>query len=221
MSLAAAKTPAVGIVLLAAGASARMGRPKQLLRYRGQTLVRRSVEASRASVCSPVVVVLGCRASEIRRELEGANVIVADNVRWAEGIGSSVATGVDALLAAAPESAAIVLAVCDQPCLAPAVIDALAAAHDQSPDAIVAARYDGIAGVPALFPRSLFGDLRALRGADGARSLLRTHCLRVIELPFPDGSFDIDTPDDYASLLRDEPYVPAPVMPRDHHAETG
>src|SRR5947199_10804400 len=87
----------VGLLLLAAGGSARMGAAKQLLRCEGQTLLRRAAETALASVCRPVIVVLGARCDALRPELHGLPVEITENPDWALGMGSSISAGVQAM----------------------------------------------------------------------------------------------------------------------------
>ena len=88
----------IGVVILAAGASARMGRPKQLLLYRGQTLIRWAVESALAPVCRPIVVVIGAHAELVKKELEHSPVLVANNAQWQKGMSSSIRIGVETLV---------------------------------------------------------------------------------------------------------------------------
>src|SRR5882672_9176525 len=88
----------IGVVILAAGASARMGTPKQLLVYQGQTLIRRSVETALSSLCRPVVVVIGAHAELVKHELEQLPALVADNGEWEKGMSSSIRIGIETLV---------------------------------------------------------------------------------------------------------------------------
>jgi CTP:molybdopterin cytidylyltransferase MocA len=120
-------THAVAAMVLAAGASTRLGagRSKQLLRYQGQTLLRRAVEQALASSCRPVIVVLGAEAERCLRELDGLEVRVALNPSWAEGMGASIRAGMTALASAAPDARAVVITLCDQPLVTGAFVDRL------------------------------------------------------------------------------------------------
>src|SRR5882762_89756 len=88
----------IGAVILAAGGSSRFERPKQLVRFRGKTLVRGVVDAASEAGCSPVVVVVGSDSERIRGSLKSARIVVAENESWRRGIGTSIRTGVDALI---------------------------------------------------------------------------------------------------------------------------
>lgn len=188
----------IGLILLAAGGSTRLGTPKQLLTYQGQTLLRRAAETALASVCRPVVVVLGAQAARLQEELAGLAVQIVENPHWAEGMGTSLRAGLDALT---ETQEGAVVCLCDQPLLSADIIDALVTAHDDTEKPIAACEYDGTVGVPALFSRALFSELRALK--EGAKPLLRRHASQIAIVPFPGGDADIDTPEDAAQYLRD------------------
>ena len=194
------KTKRYGLVLLAAGGSSRLGRPKQLLEYEGQSLLRRAAEAALGSRCEPVIVVLGCEAEACAKVLAGLPVRIIVNEKWSEGLAGSIRVGIQAL---EEEQAGLfcgMIAVADQPQLSAAMLDALIDKQIRSGAKMVAAEYAGKAGVPALFCASLFGQLKALDGDQGARQILRTHPLAVVRVPFPGGAEDIDTPEDWAKL---------------------
>lgn len=201
-----------GIIILAAGESSRMGEPKQLLPYRGTTLLHHAIATALSLEGAPVVVVLGAHADKIRAQLDEARVLIAENPGWHEGMGGSLRTGLRALLDAHPEISAVIFLLCDQPLLTPATLENLIATHGHTGSAIVASEYNGTLGVPALFTRIFFPDLLALDGADGARQILWTHRAHAIGVPFSEGATDIDTPADYARL-HDSPCEHSTLIP--------
>jgi CTP:molybdopterin cytidylyltransferase MocA len=186
------KTDGVLAVVLAAGASRRLGRPKQLVMWRGTTLVRRTAAAALASRCAGVVVVTGAHDEAVRSALEGLPVRFAFNEHWREGVAASVRAGVHA--AAAESCHAVVCLVCDQPALDASHVDRLIAAGDAGAT-LVGSRYAGHLGVPALFGNAVFGALLALRGDEGARHLLRAS-KDAVGVDWDEGTFDIDVPGD-------------------------
>ncbi|SHK81847.1 nucleotidyltransferase family protein [Hymenobacter psychrotolerans] len=193
------------IILLAAGASTRLGQPKQLLRYQGQTLLRRAAETAVAAAGgAPVVVVTGALHGELLPELAGLPVRVVRCAEWAAGMGASLKTGLQALEQTNEELKAVVVMLCDQPLLTPAVLRQLAAAHHATGQPMVAAEYGGVRGVPVLFGGGVLPLLRQLPDAAGAARLLRQHPGQVAPVLFPEGAFDVDTPEQYAALLRRE-----------------
>ena len=196
----AERMPRVGALILAAGASARYGQPKQFLRYEGQSLLRRAAEAAVGSGCDPVVVVLGASAARCAAELRGLPVRVAANTAWREGMWTSLRAGLECLSAAAPDAGGVAVMLCDQPLVSRHTIAALVRRYRESGASIVASAYAGTLGVPALFDRSLFGRLGSLPSQAGARGIIESGGDGVQAIPFPEGSIDIDTPRDYEVL---------------------
>src|ERR1044072_2121654 len=131
----------IGIVILAAGASTRMGQPKQLLLHRGQTLLRRAVETALASVCGPVVVVIGAHAELVRREVEELPVLVAENRELEKGIRSSIQAGLHELTMTNPEIEAVIVMLADQPLVTAALINQLVDVSRNTGKRIVASAY--------------------------------------------------------------------------------
>jgi len=202
-----------GIVILAAGESARMGAPKQSLPYRGGTLLLHAVESARLLSGAPITVVLGAHAAPIRAELADCPVAITENSDWRSGLGSSLRAGLQALLAAQPATEAVIFLVCDQPLISARHLNALLTEHERTGRPIVASEYGDTLGVPALFARALFPALLALAGSEGARQVIQDHRDQAIGIPFADGAVDIDTPADYARLVSSRHDVPtlAPV----------
>lgn len=190
----------IGVVVLAAGASTRMGTPKQLLQFDGQTFLRRAVSVALGGGCRPVIVVTGAHAAASRENLRELDVQEVENQQWESGIGSSVRVGIKAVIAANPATIAVVLMLCDQPFVTREIIAALVAAHLETGRSIVASRYEGSYGVPALFARAHFAELMALEGAAGAKQIIQSHLPKVHLVGFPKGEIDVDTPDDFARL---------------------
>jgi molybdenum cofactor cytidylyltransferase len=188
-----------GIVILAAGESARMGEPKQLLPYRGTTLLQHAIDAALA-LGAPVVIVLGAHAAKIRAQLDESRVIITENPGWRAGMGSSLRAGLKALLEANPETDAAIFLLGDQPLVSAATLRILIAWHERTDCGIVASEYDNALGVPALFGLKFFPELLALDGKGGARQIIASHRDQVISVPFPEGAIDIDTPADYVRL---------------------
>ncbi|HSK75451.1 MAG TPA: nucleotidyltransferase family protein [Thermoanaerobaculia bacterium] len=191
----------VGAVILAAGSSSRMGSPKQILRFRGESLLRRAALAALGAGCFPVVVVTGASAELSRRELDGLDVREALNPRWETGMASSIAAGLEGLLGADPDTAAAVFLLCDQPHVTAGVISGLAAAHRVTRRPVIASTYGGSFGVPALFGRSLFPELARLEGGAGAKQVILRYASEACFLPFRGGEVDVDTRDDFARLI--------------------
>lgn len=187
-----------GAVVLAAGPSTRLGRPKQLLAADGPSLLRHTVLAALGARCHPVVVVLGAGAERVRPEIADLDVRIVMNAGWSEGVGSSIRAGIDVLRAADPQAA--LLLVCDQPRVDAALLARLIAEFEAAPGCAVACAYAGTLGVPAVFPRERFAELAGLRGDRGAKALLLGMPDKLRTVRWPEGAFDIDTPDDAQRL---------------------
>lgn len=183
----------VAALVLAAGGSTRLGRPKQLLLYAGQSLVRRTVTAALSAGCSPVLVVVGRDGETIKRALQGMEVRIVPNETWELGLSASIRAGIATLPATAE---AVVLLVCDQPHVDATQVRALIEEQARKGKPMVASSYAGTMGVPALFLRSCFDKLLSLGGDAGAKELLLTAPEECATVPFAQGAIDIDTPED-------------------------
>ena len=175
----------VAAIVLAAGASRRLGEPKQLAMVGGERLLDRAVRVALEAGLEPVVVVLGAEAQRIERKcrLDGALVVL--NPGWEEGMGSSIRVGIGALA----DVQGVVLMTCDQPVVTAEHLDLLVETGLSGPAAIAASVYAGGLRVPAFFPESEFGCLAELTGDQGARGLLAG--ARPVELT--GGELDVDT----------------------------
>ncbi|HEY3668378.1 MAG TPA: nucleotidyltransferase family protein [Polyangiaceae bacterium] len=195
-------TAQVGCAILAAGASRRLGQPKQLLLHRGQPLVRWAAQCVWQSKAARCAVVVGAQADAVRAALGALSLELIDNKEWQEGIASSIRAAV--AWARDARCAALLLTLCDQPRLSSAHLDRLLLEHEWCGLA-VGSGYGGKQGVPALFPQAYFEALGALRGDSGASALLNGE-EPVASVPWPDGELDVDTPDAARHLLRAADY---------------
>lgn len=204
MSTEKIKTTNISVILLAAGESSRLGRPKQLLPYDGQTLLQHSLQVANASNAHPIVVVLGAHADAIKGETDNNTAHVVINAEWQEGMASSIRSGIKALVEISPSAEGAILMVCDQPFVTPSLLNDLIAAHHGTGHLIVTCGYENMFGPPTLFHKSMFPELLRLKGDTGARSVLRQHADAVEVIPFPEGNLDIDTAADYQKLSNDK-----------------
>ena len=188
----------IAAVVLAAGLSRRMGRPKLLLDLGGAPVIRRTVERILTAALDDLIVVTPPAAAEITAALDGLPVRYAVNADPAAGQATSVVAGIRAL---APETDAALIALGDQPTLPPDVIPALVRARAETGRPIAAPVYQGARGNPVLFAAAIFPELCALSGDRGARGVIERDAARVALVPF-DVSMppDLDTPEDYARL---------------------
>ncbi len=189
------RQPKPAAVVLAAGASTRMGRPKLALPVGGVPMLRRVAAAAAASRCDEVVVVLGgVHAAAYRPLLDGLPVRVVENPDPGEGMGSSIRVGVAAI---APEATGVVILLADQPLVTAAIIDQLVETAVAGGHRIVASAYRSIVGPPAYFDRALFLELLTLEGDRGARSVIERYPQQGVALPLPDeAAVDVDVPED-------------------------
>jgi molybdenum cofactor cytidylyltransferase len=185
--------PSCAAVILAAGASSRLGQAKQLLAIAGEPLLRRVVRIADEVGCQPIIVVIGFEADRMRSALADFRVIVAVNEDWRAGMGSSMRCGVETALQISPPEA-ILLMVCDQIRLSADVLRQLLRLRGLANYPITAARYSGRLGVPAVFSSIFFPDLLAVSGDRGARGILERNAARVGAVD--EGESDLDTPDD-------------------------
>jgi CTP:molybdopterin cytidylyltransferase MocA len=192
----------VGAVILAAGASTRLGYPKQLIEHEGEALVRRAAMSAIDAGADPVIVVVGASAETVSEALVGLErVDVLYNARWETGLASSLAAGLNAVRSYPNCDGALVM-VADQPLIDVATLRQLIDAFD-SDDRIVASAYDDIVGVPIVLGAEFFKDLMNLKGDEGAGRWLRARLKDVTQIPVATASMDIDTPADAERLASD------------------
>ena len=190
----------IAVIILAAGRSARLGSPKQLLSYRGKTLLQHTIDTAIESQASPILVVLGSGKDAIKKELEQKQVFILENSSWESGMASSISCGITNLQELAPESEAVILMVCDQPFVDAKLLNNLITKHKDTRQSIVASSYANTLGTPALFHQSLFSELLVLEGESGAKSLIKKYSLQSGFVSFDQGSIDIDTRENYRNL---------------------
>jgi len=188
------------IIILAAGRSARMGSPKQLLSYQGKNLLQHTIDIASVSEIGPIIVVLGSGIEEISAQLNTNSLTIIENPNWESGMASSVVCGLNAMNNLYPDTEAVILMVCDQPFVNAKLLKDLIKKQKESGSSIVASSYENIHGTPALFHKEHFTELSLLNGDSGARSLIKKYAESIKTIPFDQGSIDIDTMDDYRNL---------------------
>ena len=187
-----------GIIILAAGSSSRLGRPKQNLVFKGKTLLQRAVETALASVCDTVVVVLGASADVILQSIINYPITIVQNDKWEEGMASSVRAGISELTKIIPNAQSAILLLCDQPFMDTYLLNHLILSKTRK--GITVCCYNETVGPPALFDAIYFDDLLLLKGAEGAKKVIQKYPENVSEIPFPKGSIDIDTIEDFEKI---------------------
>ena len=188
-----------GLILLAAGESKRFGSPKQLLLYKGKTLLQQAIDTALASGCEPILVVIGANEPAIHASTNFDGTTVLDNKNWKEGMASSVRIGISELQKNPDINQAIIM-LCDQPFVDSALLKSLIERKKASQKQIISCFYNQTFGPPALFDQTLFNELLQLRGNEGAKKILFHNKGNIDMVAFPMGAIDIDTPQDYNNL---------------------
>ncbi len=185
-------------IVLAAGMSTRLGRPKQLVEIGGRPLVVHVVERCLASTLDLVVVVAGHEATAVKRALSGLAATIIDNPRYPEGQSTSLIAGLEAVSGAN----AIVVVLGDQPGIQPQAIDRLVAVRREDDALLGMAAYGAERGHPVMFGCEVFDALRQLSGDMGGRDIIQRHRkqLVLVEGGSPTVPRDLDTEADFIAL---------------------
>ncbi|MFP5079045.1 NTP transferase domain-containing protein [Pedobacter sp. JCM 36344] len=192
-----------GIIILAAGNSSRLGKPKQLLTYQGKTLLKHVTDESLEASDGAIVVVLGAYA-EIAVEATNDRLFRVVNERWQSGMSSSLAMGLLELLTQHKDLENAIVTVSDQPYVTAELLKDLIKTQQQTGKGIVASSYAQTIGVPVLFNKKYFDLLLSLKGHEGAKKLLELYSSDLETVIFENGEVDIDTMADYLNLLNPE-----------------
>nr|WP_262987381.1 nucleotidyltransferase family protein [Pedobacter suwonensis] len=186
---------------MAAGSSSRLGKPKQLLDYNGKTLLQTVINEALATDCKPVIVVLGAYAQEIadQHRHNGINVVI--NQSWKEGMGSSIVAGLSTIVKNNSEIESIIIAVADQAFIKKRNFNNLIAKQKETGKKIIASSYNETIGTPVLFKKDYFEALLLLKGAEGAKNILKQYSEDLETVVFERGGIDIDTETDYNHLI--------------------
>jgi molybdenum cofactor cytidylyltransferase len=188
------------LIILAAGESARLGQPKQNLVFEDQTLLERAIETGLKSNCNPVTVILGANAELINISNKNVKLKIIHNPEWQGGMASTIRAGINEIIKIRYVDSAIIM-LCDQPFVTPELLNQLLLKKVETGKPVVTCSYQGINGVPALFDRSLFGELSILDGNEGAKKIIIKYHNEAASIPFEKGSIDIDTSEDYDRLV--------------------
>lgn len=191
----------IEVLIMAAGASRRLGQPKQLVKYQGQTLIRRIAEETLEANIGDATIITGYDHKKIESEINGLDVDTYFNVEWEEGLGASIRNGLRYVLALKPETNAILLTMVDQPFVDAAHLKKLANAYDPSRPMIIASAYSSTFGVPVLVDSFYFDMLKKLKGDEGGKKIFVNYLKNIVEIPFIQGAIDIDEKKDLKTLI--------------------
>ena len=188
------------IIILAAGKSSRLGHPKQLLPFKGKSLINHCIETAK-KVSAHVLVITGAERMRIESEIKDDAVLVVHNPEWEEGMASSIRHGLSYLTENLQNISSVILMVCDQPYVTIELLRNLIIEKEKTLKSIVASYYSEIAGTPVLFDKSIFPELMELTGDIGARKVITRHKDNLATVAFPLGNVDMDTAEDYRKLM--------------------
>ena len=188
------------IIILAAGKSSRLGHPKQLLPFKGKSLINHCIETAK-KVSAHVLVTTGAERMRIESEIKDDAVLVVHNPEWEEGMASSIRHGLSYLTENLQNITSVILMVCDQPFVSVELLHNLIVEQEKTLKSIVASYYSEIAGTPVLFDKSIFPELMELTGDIGARKIIARHKDNLATVAFPLGNVDMDTAEDYRKLM--------------------
>jgi molybdenum cofactor cytidylyltransferase len=190
-------TRLIGCIILAAGGSRRLGKPKQLIIWHGKPLVRLITEKIINTKLAPVIVVVGAKKKEVIKALTNLDIIIVENLRWKEGIGSSIQAGIKAL---PEEIRAVLISNADQPFLSISLLEEMISRYAQSGKEIVSPIHSGESRNPVLFDRKCFEELKSLKGDIGGKTLFQHHKVAYIKWEEDEDFMDIDSKDDLNKL---------------------
>lgn len=184
------KYPSLSILIPAAGSSERLGQAKQLVQYKGRSLLQKAVDVADSLNPLEIIVVTGSRATAIEDMLQDDSVKWVHNPEWPTGMGGSIAMGATAIN---PESTGLMILLSDQWRIQTRDLQNLAQTWQSDPIHIVVAEAEGHFMPPVIFPSVCFEKLRALKGHEGARSLFKAFPEQLTAVPMPHATFDLDT----------------------------
>jgi molybdenum cofactor cytidylyltransferase len=191
----------IGIIVLAAGSSSRMRQSKQLLAIDQETLLHRATRAALNSGADHIAVVLGANRDAHQKIIKSLPVDIVLNKTWQTGMGSSIKAGLRHLSSQYDLDAVLVM-VCDQPKVNGAHLLSLIETFKASDKSIAASHYNHLPGVPAIFAHRHFDEILKLGDQEGAKGIILKNPALTELVNFPEGSIDLDTPEDYEQFLK-------------------
>ena len=190
------KSNNLSVLILAAGTSSRLGKPKQLLKIKDESLIQIAVKKA-LNLSDDVKVVLGHKSYEIIEELKDFPISILINPNYEQGMGSSISFGIKDF----NKSKKVLIMLCDQPLIPLSHYNSLIKKSIENEDLIVCSKYQNRFAVPSIFPNIYYKALSDLKGDEGARKLLKANIINHIVLE-DKLSIDVDTKEDYLNLLK-------------------
>lgn len=197
------QTPNIAIAILAAGASRRMGSPKQLLKWGNASLIQHTINTAKSTFVKEVIVVLGANKEAIASEIDKNLITVIINSEWELGLGKSIACVAKHLLNSKETFDGLLIVLADQPFVTPSFLDQMIRQFNPDSKQMLVTSYNGKKrGVPALFDKVYFQEIAELSGDDGAKSILKNYKEFVRSIKPSFNNLDIDTKEDYHHITK-------------------
>jgi len=198
------KNAKIGVIILAAGSSSRLGYPKQLVEFKGISLLQHSIDVAESLEFDTKILVLGAKEDEINKKINRRNFEVVINENWEEGMSTSIRKGISEALKLEKELEHILMLLSDQPLVTKDMLEELIRIQLDSNKQATFSGYAGDIGVPAIFSSEIFSELKKLKGDQGAKKLIYDTDFQYGTVQFENGNFDVDTTADVELLKRME-----------------
>lgn len=190
----------IGVIILAAGASRRLGYPKQLVEFKGRTLLQHIIDTANLFDFDARMLVLGAKAKEIKSNINSRNFQEVYNKNWEEGMGTSISKGLSEALKIEEQLDHILMLLSDQPFVTVEKIQELIRLQLDNNLPATLSEYAGEVGVPAIFSKETFSELLNLKKDQGAKKLILNDKIKFETVKFEAGNFDVDTAEDVELL---------------------
>jgi len=190
----------IGIIILAAGASRRLGQPKQLVSIKNKLLLQHAIDIGTSISPHTTAVILGANNEKIKPKVNFYSSHIIINLKWNEGISSSIRSGINYFEKKHPSIENLLFLVCDQIYLSKTHLTKMIESHIKNGSKITCSSYKKEYGVPVIFNNQLFDSLKKLNGDYGAKNILKKNMKEIKAIPFIGGEYDIDTPEDYIQI---------------------
>ena len=193
----------IGVVILAAGESKRMGVPKQILPIFGVPMLKYLVDEVLDTEAHPVTVVVGANKTKIVPLLENIPIGIIDNPDWQKGMGSSIKMGLVGSYLITKGFDGLIFMTSDMPFVNVDVINKLIKTAIEFPDkTIIASKYAGTLGIPVLYKKERFEDILDMKPEHGAKQFFNKYPNEIVTVDFDLGAIDLDTKEDYYNFLQ-------------------